>query len=83
MTIRNIFTKVVTDEVIARINKLSRDSQPQWRKMNVAQMMAHCSVAYELVYEAERFPKPGIFMRLIIKLLAKPQVVTEKPFFTP
>jgi len=80
MTIRNIFTKVVTDELIARIGKLTPQTQPLWGKMNVAQMLAHCCVSYELVYEPEKHPKPGPFMKFIIKLLAKSQVVSEKPY---
>ena len=44
---KNIFEKSVTDEVIARIEKLSPETQPQWGKMGVAQMFAHLSVAYE------------------------------------
>lgn len=80
MTIRNIFTKVVTDELIARIEKLNPQTQPIWGKMNVAQMLAHCCVSYELVYEIERFPKPGRIMKFIIQLLAKSQVVGEKPY---
>ena len=42
---KNIFEKSVTDEVIARIEKLSPETQPQWGKMGVAQMFAHLSVA--------------------------------------
>jgi len=80
MTIRNIFTKAVTDELISRIEKLTPKSQPLWGKMNVAQMLAHCCVSYELVYEMDKFPKPGRIMKFIIQLLAKSQVVGEKPY---
>lgn len=80
MIIKNIFTKEVTNEVISRIEKLSPSSQPLWGKMNVAQMLAHCCVAYELVFEEEKHPKPGALMRFIIKLMAKSQVVGEKPY---
>ena len=80
MTITNIFNKAITDELIARIEKLTPESQPLWGKMNVAQMLAHCGVSYELVYEMDKFPKPGRVMKFIIQLLAKPQVVGEKPY---
>lgn len=80
MTIRNIFTKVVTDELIDRVEKLTPQSEPLWGKMNVAQMLAHCCVSYELFYEMDKFPKPGKIMKFIIRLLAKPQVVGEKPY---
>lgn len=76
---KNIFTKEVTNEVIARINQLTLESQPQWGKMNVGQMMAHCSVSYETVY-TDKHPKPGVIAKFLIKLLAKNQVVSEKPY---
>ncbi len=46
--------------------------------MTVAQMLAHCNVTYELVYEEEKYPKPGFFMKLILKLLVKDAVTNEK-----
>jgi len=76
---KNIFNKEVTDQFIARINKLTPDTKPQWGKMNVAQMLAHCNVTYELVYETKH-KKPGNFMRFILKTLVKPTVVNEKPY---
>ena len=47
---KNIFEKSVTDEVIARIEKLSPETQPQWGKMGVAQMFAHLSVADNVAF---------------------------------
>ena len=55
---KNIFTPEVTTEVIARINKLQPDSKPNWGKMSAAQVMAHCCVTYEMVYE-NHHPKPN------------------------
>ncbi|OOQ61759.1 DUF1569 domain-containing protein [Mucilaginibacter pedocola] len=80
MALPNIFTKPVADGVIERINKLTPQSTPQWGKMSVSQMMAHCCVAYELVYEAEKHPTPNAFMKLILKLFVKDVVVSEKPY---
>lgn len=54
MALPNIFAKDVSDDVIARINKLTPDSERQWGKMDVAQMLAHCCVSYEMVYEPEK-----------------------------
>lgn len=80
MTIKYIFNKEVTDEVIGRINKLSAESTAQWGKMNVAQMLAHCCVTYELIYEPEKHPEPNWLMKKIIQLMAKETVVGSKPF---
>ncbi|MDN3686348.1 hypothetical protein [Cyclobacterium jeungdonense] len=51
MDFPTIFDKEVTAELIRRIDSLTPSIQPQWRKMSVAQMLAHCNVAYEIAYE--------------------------------
>lgn len=79
MDLPNIFTKPVADEVIGRINKLSPDTAAQWGKMNVSQMMAHCNVTYEMVYD-NKHPKPNAFMRFILKILVKGKVVSDIPY---
>ena len=80
MALPNIFTKPIADDVIERINRLTPTTQPQWGKMSVSQMLAHCCVAYEMVYEPEKHPKPGALMRFIIKAMAKNMVVSETPY---
>ncbi len=75
----NIFTKEITNQVIERINKLSSSTNPQWGKMNAAQMFAHCCVAYETVY-TEKHPKPNAFVGFIIKTFVKNAVVSNKPY---
>ena len=76
---RNIFTSEVTSEVINRINHLDENSKPQWGKMNVGQMLAHCNVSYEFVYD-DIHKKPNPVMGLVLKLLVKKIVVSETPF---
>jgi hypothetical protein len=56
MALPDIFTKPVADSVIARINALTPITTPQWGKMNVSQMLAHCCVSYEMVYEQQPPP---------------------------
>ena len=80
MALPNIFTKEVSDELIARINTLTPDSQRQWGKMDVARMLAHCCVTYEMVYELGKHPKPNPLMGLILKFFVKRVVTGEKPF---
>ena len=77
--IKNIFDKAVSEETIGRINKLNANTQPLWGKMAVGQMMAHCCVTYEYVYD-NIHKAPNGFMKLILKLLVKNTVVTEKPY---
>ncbi|MCM4169958.1 DUF1569 domain-containing protein [Arenibacter sp. TNZ] len=75
----NIFNKEIVDNVISRINELDPKSIGLWGKMNVAQMLAHCNVSYEMVY-TEKHPKPNGIMKLMLKLFVKQPVVNEKPY---
>lgn len=79
MALPNIFTQQVSEQVIERIGKLTPNTTPQWGKMNAAQMLAHCNVPYEMVYESIH-PKPNAFMVWLISLMAKDTVVSEKPY---
>ena len=47
--------------------------------MSVDQMMAHCNVIYEMVYE-NNHPKPNIFTRFMLRLFVKNAVVSDKPY---
>jgi hypothetical protein len=79
MALPDVFSAPVADTLIGRINQLTPASQPLWGKMNVAQMLAHCNVTYELTYE-NIHPRPGFFMRFILKNFIKKIVVGEKPY---
>ena len=79
MALPNIFTPEVAQGVIDRINKLTPATVPQWGKMNATQMLAHCNVPYEMVYESIH-PKPNALMVWLISLMAKETVVSEKPY---
>lgn len=76
---KNIFDPGVTKELIARINALEPTTTPIWGRMNVAQMLAHCNVTYELVFD-NIHPKPNPIMRFFLKAFIKNMVVNEKPY---
>ena len=75
----NIFDEKVTAQIINRINNLQATTKPQWGKMSVGQMLAHCSVTYEMVY-TDIHPKPNAVTKFILKTFIKKMVVGEKPF---
>lgn len=77
---KNIFDKAITDEFIARIEKLDSQTTPTWGKMNVGQMLAHCNVMYALIYDENQSPKATGFKKFLLKALIKPIVVGEKPY---
>lgn len=76
---KNIFDPEVHQELIDRINQLSPESKPNWGKMSVDQMLAHCCVAYEMAY-TDKHPKPNGFVRFLLKTFVKKGVVNEKPY---
>ena len=76
---KNIFKIEVTNEVIERIEKLTMNSQPNWGKMSVSQMLAHCSVTYEMVY-TDKHAKPNVLTKFMLKLFVKKIVVSEKRY---
>lgn len=76
---KNIFDPADAESFVKRIDQLTPQSTPQWGKMNVAQMLAHCNVTYEMIYENKHNPAKG-FKRFILKLLVKPVVVGNKPY---
>ena len=79
MNWNNIFDQKECEETIERINKLTPETQHLWGKMYVAQMLAHCNVAYELVY-TDKHPKPNGLQKFMIKLFAKNIVVGPRPY---
>ncbi|MBR9833080.1 DUF1569 domain-containing protein [bacterium] len=74
-----MFEKEKVDSIIARINLLTTNSQPVWGKMSVSQMLSHCCVSYELVYE-NYHPKPKGIKKWLLTKFVKPIVVSEKPY---
>ncbi|MFC4094363.1 DUF1569 domain-containing protein [Euzebyella saccharophila] len=79
MIIKDCFSPDVSSELVSRINQLSPESKGLWGKMNVGQMLAHCNVAYDLVY-TNKYPKPMGLKKFFIKLFAKKVVTGPKPY---
>ncbi len=80
MALAQIFTKEGAESMISRIEKLTPDSRPLWGKMSVAQMLAHCSVVYEMALEPEKHTRPNALLRFILKTFVKNSVVNEVPY---
>ena len=81
--VKNIFDRAICDDHIARINRLTATTKPQWGKMNAAQMIAHCSKAYAMVCDpncATTHKRPNAVVRFLLQRLLKPIVVGEEPY---
>jgi len=75
---KNLFEQETLNEVISRIDKLQPGSQRQWGKMDVAQMMAHCSITMDIA--SGRLNPPRIFIGRLIGPLFKSIYTNEKQF---
>jgi hypothetical protein len=75
---KTLFQQETMDEVISRIDKLQPASSRQWGKMDVAQMMAHCSATLDMA--AGRLNPPRIFIGRVLGPLVRPIFTNDKPF---
>ncbi len=76
---KNIFNQSDMLEVIKRIETLTPNSQAVWGTMSVGQMLAHCNVTYEMVYE-NIHPKPNIIVKFFLKSFVKKTVVGDAAY---
>lgn len=79
MAVSNLYDRAEADAMIARIQQLTSHTPRQWGKMTAAQMLAHCCVAYEMVY-TDKHPRPNAIVRFMLRQFIKPTVVGEKPY---
>ena len=75
---KNLFEREAVDEVISRIDTLQPATQRQWGKMDVAQMMAHCSAALDMA--SGQLILPRLFIGRVIGPFVRPPYTNEKPF---
>jgi uncharacterized protein DUF1569 len=75
---KNLFQTDAVDEVIGRIDKLQPTTQHLWGKMEVAQMMAHCSLTLDTA--SGRLILPRLFIGRILGPFVRPMFTNDKPF---
>jgi hypothetical protein len=75
---KNTFNQGDIDEIIARIGQLSSESTALWGKMNVAQMLAHCTTALEMA--SGKINPPRVFIGRILGPLFKSIYYNDKSF---
>jgi hypothetical protein len=76
--VKNLFEKSVYEEVMERIGKLGPDSQRQWGKMTVAQMLAHCKRAFRVPLSEK--PLPRMFPGRLVGWLIRHKLYDSKPY---
>jgi len=75
---KNLYQSEAVDELMSRIDKLQPSAQRQWGKMDVAQMMAHCSAALDMA--SGRVNPPRILIGRLIGSFLKSVYTNERPF---
>lgn len=75
---KSLFEKTSTDEIIKRIENLTSQTERKWGKMDVSQMLAHCSVAMDLAL-GNTFP-PRVLIGKIFGRIFRPMYSNERPF---
>lgn len=73
----SIFERIHMEEILERIEKLSVNAQPKWGKMDVAQMLAHCSL-FQDIPMGNSFPPRG-WLGIFVGKFARPVFYNDKP----
>src|SRR5450432_893818 len=74
---KSILDKTTRDEIMARINSLDENSKPEWGKMNVSQMLRHCTKWDEMALGKEKY-KQSFLGRLFGKMALK-DIMKDEP----
>jgi Protein of unknown function (DUF1569) len=74
---KNLFEQDTADEVMSRIDNLQPASLRQWGKMDVAQMLAHCSSTMDMA--SGTLNPPRAFIGKLIGPFFKSMLTNEKP----
>ena len=71
-----LFEPKTTQEIVERINQLQPNSQHKWGKMNVAQMMKHCTQWDEMALGRRKY-KQSFLGKLVGKFALKDMMKDE------
>ncbi|MEO5944894.1 MAG: DUF1569 domain-containing protein [Ferruginibacter sp.] len=73
---KSVFEKETRDELISRINSLNENSTAQWGKMNVSQMIKHCTQWDEMALGKKKY-KQSFIGKLLGKMALKDMMKDE------
>src|ERR1700676_5742693 len=75
---KSIFDESTSDELIRRINMLNENSKAQWGKMDVYQMLKHCTLWEEMI-SGQMKTKRMFLGRIFGKMALKNLIRAENP----
>jgi len=79
LAMKSVLDKSTRDELFNRINSLNENSKPLWGKMNVFQMLRHCTLCEEM-FQGEKKHKRAFIGRIFGRVALKGILKDEKPF---
>ena len=74
-----VFKPSTIEENKSRLEALTNKVQPLWGKMNVAQMLAHLNITYDIA-QGKLKVKMNPIMGFILKTFIKKSIVGNKPY---
>ena len=77
---QSIFTQDGLRTIESRIDQLTPNSQAQWGKMNVSQMLAHCQAPLNVGTGDHPLGKYNFILRAVGKMVKNKLVKDETPF---
>lgn len=75
---KNLFDNKTYSEITERLNSLRPETQRQWGKMNVAQMLAHCKEAFKVPLSDKKMPR--MLVGILIGWAFKKKLYNEDPW---
>ena len=78
---KSVLDKETRDELITRINSLNENSTAQWGKMNVHQMLKHCTLCEEMYLCKKKYKRSflgRLFGRIGLKALLKDETPLKR-----
>lgn len=76
---KSLFDNQAYDEILARINQLSKSSERQWGKMEVGQMLHHCQFPLKISLGRYSMGKPSPLLKFMGKFFKK-SLYNDKPW---
>ncbi|WP_395047055.1 DUF1569 domain-containing protein [Flavobacterium sp.] len=74
----SIYNSSDNQEIINRINQLNQNSQPQWGKMTVDQMLSHCQAPIDVAFGDLKLKSNFLF--LLLGKMIKGKMLKSKHF---
>ena len=74
---KSIFDENAFNEIQTRMNNLNENSQPNWGKMDVGQMVWHCQGPFNIMLQKEDY---GLKPNWFVKVFFKKSLYNDKPW---